>query len=822
VELTPEQLAERLTLLGIEIKGIERWGSDWQNVVVGELLTVEKHPRADRLSLTTVTLGEGEPLEIVCGATNIAPGQRVPVAVPGAVLPGGRRIDRTEKMGAVSNGMLCSGEELNLTGDADGILILPPDAPLGMALTELYGDVVLDVDVKPNRGDLLSLVGLAREVAAVTGGVLRFPETEPTEAGPPIADLLAVDVRDPALCSRFVGRWVSGLTIGAAPDRVQMRLRAAGQRPVSNVVDASNYVMLELGKPIHTFDAAGVGETDGRRRIVVRRAEAGERLETLDHVVRDLDPQTLLIADASQPLGIAGVMGGADSEVSPSTRDVIVESAIFDPISIRRTVQRYGLRSEASLRFEKGQEFRLARLGADRTARLIAEWAGGSVAKGRIDTAPDEPAPARVGFRPARINRLLGTSLDRATQVDLLARVGIGAETVTEGEPVPVSADPKPLDVTSDEAEVTVAIVPSWRRDIAIEADVAEEVARVHGYEVIPQTLPDTPMPPYRHQPLELRDLVRDTLAGAGVTEVVTHALVSPQEAEAFRWEAGPPAIDGGDPEGGRLITVRNPLSVDHSVLRPGLVGSLVGVVTTNLRHGREDVSTFEIGKGYGYAEGEAREWWRLAIALTGDAEPAAWNRVARPYDIDDAKGIVELICRRLGFEAPTYEALTGEPLLHPGRSATVRARRAGKIVLGGFLGELHPTVAEEWELRGARLVVAELDIAGLSGGRRPAVMATPPPRHPSADRDLAIVVGEERAAGEVIASIKAHGGPELEDVALFDVYRGAPLTQNEKSLAIRLSFRSPDRTLTDEEIDTSLDAIRRGLAADVGGRIRT
>ena len=822
LERTPEELAERLTLLGIEIKGIERWGSDWRNVVVGELLTVEKHPRADRLSLTTVTLGKGEPLEIVCGATNIAPGQRVPVALPGAVLPGDRRIERTEKMGVVSNGMLCSGDELNLTGDADGILILPPDAPLGVALTELYGDVVLDVDVKPNRGDLLSLVGLAREIAAATGAELRFPDADPSEAGPPIADFLAVDVRDPALCSRFVGRWVSGVTIGAAPDRIQMRLRAAGQRPVSNVVDASNYVMLELGKPIHTFDADGVGESGGRRTIVVRRAEPGERLETLDHVVRELHPDTLVIADASHPLGIAGVMGGADSEVSLSTRDVIVESAIFDPISIRRTVQRYGLRSEASLRFEKGQEFRLARLGADRTARLVAEWAGGSVAAGRIDTAPDEPGPARVAFRPTRINRLLGTSLDTAGQVDLLARVGIGAERASSDERVVVSADPKPLDLPSDDAETTVATVPTWRRDIQIEADVAEEIARVHGYERIPQTLPDTPMPPYRHQPLELRDLLRDTLAGAGITEVVTHALVSPELAEAFRWEAVPPAIERGDPEGGRLITVRNPLSVDHSVLRPGLVGSLVGVVATNLRHGSEDVSIFEIGKGYGYADGSAREWWRLTIAMTGDAEPSAWNRVARPYDLDDAKGIIELICRRLGFEAPTYEVLTGEPLLHPGRSATVQARRTDKIVLGGFVGELHPTTAEAWELRGARLVIAELDIAGLSGGRRPAVIATPPPRHPSAERDLAIVVSEGRRAGDVIASIRSHGGPRLDGVALFDVYRGAPLEPTEKSLAIRLSFRSPDRTLTDAEIDASLEAIRTGLAADVGGRIRT
>ncbi|HLO34549.1 MAG TPA: phenylalanine--tRNA ligase subunit beta, partial [Candidatus Deferrimicrobium sp.] len=297
VELTAEALAERLTLLGMEVKGIERWGADWRNVVVGELLAVERHPRADRLSLTRVRVDDGEPLDIVCGATNIAAGQRVPVALPGAILPGERRIERTEKMGVVSNGMLCSGDELNLTGDADGILILPPDAPIGVPLTELYGDVVLDVDVKPNRGDALSLVGLAREVAAITGGRLRWPETDPVEDDRDVASLLAVEVRDTAWCPRFVGRWVDGVTVGPSPDRVQMRLRAAGQRPISNVVDVSNYVMLELGKPIHAYDADGVAERDGRRHLIVRRAAAGERLETIDHVNRDLDPETLLIAD---------------------------------------------------------------------------------------------------------------------------------------------------------------------------------------------------------------------------------------------------------------------------------------------------------------------------------------------------------------------------------------------------------------------------------------------------------------------------------------------------------------------------------------------
>ncbi|MFL5776078.1 MAG: phenylalanine--tRNA ligase subunit beta [Chloroflexota bacterium] len=832
VELSVEELAERLTLLGMEVKGIERWGSEWQNVVVGELLTVEKHPRADRLSLTTVTLGDGaDPLEIVCGATNIAPGQRVPVALPGAVLPGERRIERTEKMGVVSNGMLCSGDELNLTADADGILILPPETPLGVPLQELYGDTVLDVDVKPNRGDALSLVGLAREVAAVTGAKVRFPATEPPESGDSVDRFVAVEVRDPRLCMRFVARWVDGVAIGPSPDRVQMRLREAGVRPISNVVDASNYVMLELGKPIHTYDAAGVAaDADGRRRLIVRRAEAGEQIETLDHVERTLDRETLLIADARGPVGIAGVMGDAASEVKDTTTDVIVESAIFDPVTIRRTGQRYALRSEASLRFEKGQEFRLARLGADRAARLIAEWAGGTVAAGRVDTAPDEPGPSRVAFRPARVNRLLGTTIDPREQAELLGRVGIVTEPADGPVGINVAAGPKPLVAQAPADESLIAIVPTWRRDIAIEADVAEEVARVRGYETVPDMLPDTPMPHFRRPPLEVRDAVRETLAGAGLSEVVTHALVSPRMAETFRWESPLPRVDGEDAEGGRPIRVTNPLSADHAVLRPALVGSLVQVVSTNLRHGVEDVAIFEVGKGYGADDsgagddspnGSVREWWRLGLAATGAAERAAHNRPSRPYDLDDAKGAIELLAARLGFDEPTYRAERGEALLHPGRAARVEAHRDGRLALAGVIGELHPTVVEDWDLR-ARVVVGELTISGLGGGFRRAVSAVPPPRHPASERDLAVVVPEAAAAGDVAASIRRHAGAILVGLRLFDVYRGSPLGADEKSLAHRLTFRAPDRTLEEAEVDNAISRISSGLEAEIGGRIRT
>ncbi len=586
LELAPEELAERLTLLGMEVKAIERWGADWQSVVVGELVAVDRHPNSDRLSLARVDVGDGAIREIVCGATNIAVGQRVPVALPGAVLPGGRRIERAEKLGVVSDGMLCSGDELRLTTDAEGILILPPEAPIGRPLVDLFGDVVLDVDVKPNRGDALSLVGLAREVAAATGAPVRLPPTDVLEEGPPVEERLSVVVEEPALCPRFVGRFIDGVQVGPSPDQVQMRLLAAGLRPISHVVDASNYVMLELGKPIHTFDAAAV---EGGR-IVVRRARPGETLETIDHELRDLDPETLLITDPRGPLAIAGVMGGAASEVGETTRSVIIESAIFDPVSIRRTAFRYALRSEASLRFEKGQEFGLARLGADRTARLILAWAGGSVARGRVDTNPREPEPTRIAFRPKRVNRLLGTELSVDEQERLLARVGIETEPAGPQVRIPIARGERPRDVVASGAESLVAVVPPWRRDLAIEADIAEEVARVRGYELVPGTRPDTPMPPYRRSPLAIREAVRAALVGAGLAEVVTHALVAPEELEAYRLRTPVPSLDEPDPVA-TPIRVTNPLSSLHSVLRQNLFPSLVAVVLVNLRRGRPGIA---------------------------------------------------------------------------------------------------------------------------------------------------------------------------------------------------------------------------------------
>ena len=818
VQQTPEQLAERLTLLGMEVKGIDQWGADWRSVVVGELLTVEKHPYADRLHLTTVNIGSGEPLHIVCGAHNIAPGQRVPVALPGAVLPGDRRIERTEKMGIESEGMLCSGDELHITSDADGILILPPGTGLGQQLSDLYGDVVLDVDVKPNRGDALCLIGLAREVAAATGASVKWPEITVDETGGPIADRLNVEIREPGLCPRFVGRWISGAKIGPSPDMIQMRLQAAGMRPVSNVVDASNYVMLELGKPTHTFNGAAVRGG----KIIVRLAVAGERLETLDHVQRELTPDTLIIADASGPIGIAGVMGGAESEITDDTTEIAIESAVFDPVSIRRTGHRYALRSEASLRFEKGQETRLARIGADRVAQLTLAWAGGSCARGSIDTAPNEPTPARLAFRPARVSKLLGDHIATSDQRDMLKRVGIETETAPAGIRIQVAVEPKPLVVDPGTEEVLVAVVPTWRRDLAIEADVTEEVARVRGYETTPAHLPDTLMPAYRPSPVGVRNAIREALAGAGLTEVVTHALVSPEDEAKLRWPgddglAIPPAAQAH----GTPIIVTNPLSSQHSVLRQHLVGTLLDVLTLNERQGREDVAVFEIGNGYGRVGEAPREWARLAIVIAGNAAPPAWNRPARAYDLDDAKGIVELLCERLHLPAPTYTADTRGYPFHPGR-AFVAETRSDSGMISGRVAELHPDALEAWEVRAQRVIVAELAIRGLDAATPMSIHVQPIGRFPVVERDLAVIVDESLAASEAESVFWKHAGELLQEARLFDLYRGAPLAATEKSLAYRLVFGTNDRTLTEAEVDAAVAAVRAGLESDIGARIRS
>jgi phenylalanyl-tRNA synthetase beta chain len=801
-DLPPERLAERLTMLGMEVQSIERIGDDWQSVVVGELLEVAPHPNSQRLSLTSVRVADDDrPLSIVCGATNIAVGQRVPVALPGAVLPGDRSIGVTKIAGVESQGMLCSGAELGLTSDADGIMILAPadsgagdglgDLALGRPLADIVGDVVLDIDVKPNRGDALSLIGLAREVAAITGSEVRWPVVEVPESGDATSGHLAVQVDDAALCPRFVGRYVDTLKIGPSPLKVQLRLSAAGMRPVSNAVDASNYVMLELGKPIHVFDASAVANG----RIIVRRARAGETLETLDHIVRELTPETLVIADERGPIGIAGVMGGAGSEVSETTTAAIVESAIFDAVSIRRTAFHFGLRSEASLRFEKGQESRLARVGADRTAQLLAEWAGGRAAVGVVDTNPVDEKPRRVPFRPARVGRLLGEDIPADGMQAALARVGIGVEQDGEGS--------------------LVAVVPPHRRDISIEADVIEEIIRVRGYEELPPQLPDTPMPPYRIDPHWLIDRVRELLSGRGLAEVLTNGLIGPVDHARLDYATDDPAT----------IRVANPVTVDHSELRRSLLPSMLAVVARNERQRQPDLAIFEVGAIHEWRAGKPWQQTRLGLLLCGDVRAASWYEPARPAGVEDAKAVVAWLLDRLGVAAIEYRrpADIAAGIEHPGRTAEVAARdEDGRWVSLGRLGELDPRYTAAVGVRAEHVIFASLDVALLEDLARPVAAARELAQLPAVELDIAIVVPRDVEAGRVASVIRGHAGPRLASLTLFDRYQGPPLEADEVSLAYRLRFQPNETGPTDEGLADLTTGIEGAVADELGGRVRS
>ena len=790
-DLPPERLAERLTMLGMEVSSIEVIGADWKSVVVGELLEVAPHPNSQRLSLTSVRVSQkDQPLSIVCGAHNIAPGQRVPVALPGAVLPGERAIGVTSIAGVESQGMLCSGAELGLTTDAEGILILPADTPLGVPLADIAGDVVLDVDVKPNRGDALSLIGLAREVAAITGGEVRWPVIAVPESGDATAEHLSVQVDDAALCPRFVGRYVDALHIGPSPLAVQLRLSAAGMRPVSNVVDASNYVMLELGKPIHVFDAGAVANG----HIVVRRAHAGERLETLDHVDRELTPDTLVIADERGAIGIAGVMGGAGSEVGKSTTTAIVESAIFDPVSIRRTAFHFALRSEASLRFEKGQESRLARLGADRTAQLLAQWAGGRAAVGVVDSNPVDEEPRRVTFRPARVSRLLGEDIAPDAMTAALARMGIGVEPGTD--------------------DSLVAVVPPHRRDIAIEADVTEEIIRVRGYEELPPRLPDTPMPPYRPDPRRLTDLLRDLLSGRGLAEALTNALIGPADHARLGYAADDPAT----------IRVANPVSIDHSELRRSMLPGMLAVLARNERQRQADLAVFEIGAVHEWRADKPWQQDRLAIMFSGDVRAPSWYEPARPAGAEDVKAVISWLLDRVGVTPVEYQRPRdiAPGIEHPGRTAAVIAHDDGRTVELGRVGELDPRYLAAAGVRAERAVVATLDLALLADLARPVAEVRELAQLPAVELDIAIVVPREAEAGRVAQLIRRHAGARLARLSLFDRYQGPPLGADEISLAYRLRFQPDETGPTDEQFADMTVAIENAVADELGGRVRS
>ncbi len=801
IPMGPRQLADELTMRGMEVSAIETAGADWTDVVVGRVLEVRRHPNADSLWLTRVDVGPaGGELDIVCGAQNLEVGQLVPTAMVGAVLPRDRRIERSKIRGEVSNGMLCSAIELEIGTDADGIHILGrgEELPLGQPVAEVLGEIVLDVDVKPNRGDALSVIGLAREIAAFSGAELRMPVVSVAETDEPADAHVSVRIEEPTLNPRFAARWFDDVANGPSPDWMQRRLLAAGMRPISAVVDITNYVMHELGQPMHAYDADAV--PDGI--IVVRRARDGELLETIDHVERRLDPRTLVIADRDRAIGLAGIMGGASTEVSDATRRVILESAIFHGPTIRNTARRLGLRSEASMRHEKGMGHELPRLAADRAAQLLAEITGAQVARGIVDNDPAPKPPIRIGVSVGRIEDLLGIELEAADLANLLAPLGF--EVTGAGDALQVT-------------------VPWYRLDATLEADVAEEVARAYGYDRIPGKLPSAQLPSYRPDPSEPRHRVRRILAGLGLDEIVGHALIGPDDL----------ANSGLDPSDSSLIRLYNPLSHEHSILRRSMAPSILAGLAENARHRQPDAWLFDLGKIYWIHAGsptprERRsetagtgryESWELGIGLAGAAAPAFPGEPSRPVDVSTMKGIVDALHDALGAPRPAYRAEEPDRRhshRHPGRTALIVDASDRPY---GSLGEVHPRVADTWGIAG-RPLDAEIALDRLLDLVPAEHRSTPVASAQPLDRDLAVVLDDATPVGELLRVARSSAGPMLTDLRLFDVYRGEQVGPGRVSYA--LAFRFQPIVEGDEKgVEKALNKVRGSLRHHLGAQIR-
>jgi phenylalanyl-tRNA synthetase beta chain len=791
----PGELKELLLGAGIEVSSVAPAIEGLSGVLVAEVEAIEGDLELSRPGhrnrLCRVAAGARR-YAVVCGAPNVRVGLRTALAPPGATLPGGGRVERASIRGTLSEGMLCSERELGIGEEGSGIIELPSDAPPGADLGEYLGldDTLLEIEITPNRPDALSVRGLAREIAALTGVALRPPPVGVREGGPDAAALAAVEILDPDLCPRYAARVISGLTVAPSPPWLAQRLRAAGLRPINNVVDVTNYVLWELGQPLHAFDLDTIAE----RRIVVRRARPGERLTTLDGRDRVLTPDMLMICDATRPVAVGGVMGGADTEVTDRTTTVLLESACFHPGSIRRTARALGLSTEAAYRFERGTDIEGVVAALDRAAELMADLGGGTVARGVIDVYP-APAPrTRIAFRPERVRRLIGTAPARADIAYILRALGFELE----------------------ESGAALAVtVPSFRRDVVQEDDLVEEVVRIWGYDKIPSTLnPGNQQAVVRRPPaLRVARAVARALTAAGLTEVITYAFVDPDRLKEM-----------GCGEGGSLIALQNPLSRERSVMRPALAPGLLEVVATNLSRQISDVRVFEIGNVFGPHKTEggdrpAREELWAGLALTGMRQPRAWHTPPAAVDVYDAKGAV---MRALGVTG--IQAVEVRPLaLEPG-PRYLEADRAAAIVLDGcqigWFGEVAAAAREAFDLPHP-VFLAEVSLSALAS--RPAATPTfrPLPRFPGVQRDLAVVVDAEVTAEAVEAAIRALDVPHLVRVALFDVYQGSQVGPGRRSLAWSLTFQAADRTLTDEEVNALHARIVEEISRRFGAEIR-
>ncbi|MCI0633017.1 MAG: phenylalanine--tRNA ligase subunit beta [Actinobacteria bacterium] len=777
VDLSPESLGDVLAGRGMHVEAIERPWDGLEGVVVARILEVRDHPSSDTLCIARIDLGGAE-REIVVGVRNMAAGDFVPYAGPGSRVPTlPDPLAAREIRGVVSEGMICSPRELGVSADHSGILILPTDASVGADVKAEYGldDVVLDLEIETNRPDLLSVFGIAREVAGATGAPLARRDTPIAEAGEEAFAAASVDVEDAGGCPRYLARLIADVVTVLSPLHVQARLTAAGMRPISSVVDATNYAMLETGQPMHPFDLRLLAG----RAIVVRRARAGERIVTLDDVERELIEEDLLIADREQAVGIAGVMGSAAAEVSPSTTEVLLESAHFEPRGILRTSRRLVLHTEASIRFSRGMDPEGVGAAADRAAGLMVEWGGGGrILRGTIDVGAP-PERRHVAVRPARASHVIGHEVSASDAAEALARIEIPSE---------------------KRNGAVVAGVPSFRPDIEREEDLIEEIARVQGYENLRSTLPGIRLAGGLDAAHAFRRRIRQALVRAGLREALSLSFASVADLELMSQTDG--------------VAVANPPSAGEPFLRRSLVPNLLKALSRTISRGGRGATLFDVGHVFDPAD-PVDEREVVAGVLAGPAEEGPHGQ-ARPLDLFDGKGALEALLSGLGIgEWRLAEPPSGP--WHPGRSARVEIGDTQ----AGVLGELHPRIAQRFGLP-PRVALFELDVATLAQRAAKDVTYREIPRYPPIRRDVAFTLDAPIPAGDVLAALEETGGELLGSALLFDVFEGDPLPPGTKSLAFSLELRAPDRTLTDAEADAAVAAITERLRRDFGASLRS
>lgn len=784
IELHTAALCERLTMGGLEIESVEELGASIRGVLVGEITSTRAHPSAPHLTLCEVRTGQEPPALVVCGAPNAKAGERVAWAPPGTLLPGNRRIESAEIRGVSSHGMLCGEAELGLSADMSGILTLPPDAPLGARLSAYLQieDTVLDISVTPNRGDCLSILGIAREIAALTGQRMLRRRRLLRERGAPTSDAVRVRIEDPTGCGRYGARLVRSVQVAPSPAWVRHRLEAVGIRSINNIVDVTNYVMIELGQPLHAFDYDRLP----RPEIVVRRAGSTGSIRTLDGMVHDLSSDDLLITTGEEPVAVAGVMGGAESQITDASSAVLLEAAWFDGGSVRRTARRLALHSESSYRFERGVDVAGVPAALDRAAELLQQLAGGQVAPGIVDVYPVARPAAPVHVRLKRVQDVLGIPIGRSEVSHAMRALGA---TVSPGPRATLAVSP-----------------PSYRTDLGREIDVIEEIARVVGYDRIPATMPlataEAGTLPERMR--WIQELGR-LLASCGLYEAVNLSFASARMNEIF----------AGIGASGSPVGVLNPLSQDDAQLRRSLLPGLVRAWQLNRSQGTSRIAAFEIGKVF-WRAGGVREAWRLGGLLAGSV-PVQELGPGRAVEFADAKGILELLLERLHIgESARWVPERGRAAFHPGKCAAVLVGDR----LAGILAALHPDVEAELGVDGPHWLF-ELDLEALLTYVPARRFFEALPRFPAVVRDVAVVADEGFASDRVIHFLREKRHQLVEDIVLFDQYSGAPIPAGKKSLAYSISYRAPDRTLTDDEVNRVHDELVAAMSRELPVELR-